>query len=183
MARDSATHRSSPPHATRLHRSPTSPAPATPVPAAPPLQHQPPTAARRRAHAVTGVLEQPAPCSSIARQRTSSCAASAARILSASASHRRVDPSISVNKNVTTPEGGRPGDTCTGCHTSPRQRCQPKRTFETLVSGLFRDMVGQDRQARLGQHITTACQKPSHSRYPNGPGGSLHRSHVGGEAE
>ncbi len=37
-------------------------------------------------------------------RRTLSWAASAARIPSASASHRRVDPSTSVNKNVTTPE-------------------------------------------------------------------------------
>ena len=36
-----------------------------------------------------------------------------------SASHRRVDPSISVNKNVTTPEGGPPTDTRTGCHKAP----------------------------------------------------------------
>jgi hypothetical protein len=37
---------------------------------------------------------------------------------SASASHRRVDPSTSVNRNVTTPEGAAAGsaDTYAGCH-------------------------------------------------------------------
>jgi hypothetical protein len=45
------------------------------------------------------------PRASIALRSTSSWAASAARIPSASASHRRVEPSTSVNKNVTTPEG------------------------------------------------------------------------------
>jgi hypothetical protein len=44
-------------------------------------------------------------CASIAERNTLSCAASAERIPSASASHRRVDPSMSVNRNVTTPEG------------------------------------------------------------------------------
>ena len=45
------------------------------------------------------------PCASTAERSTSSWAASAARIASASASHRRVEPSTSVNRNVTTPEG------------------------------------------------------------------------------
>src|SRR4029077_11158069 len=44
-------------------------------------------------------------CASIEERNTSSCAIRAARIAAASASHRRVDPSISVNRNVTTPEG------------------------------------------------------------------------------
>jgi hypothetical protein len=43
------------------------------------------------------VAEQKAPCDSIASRSTSSCASRAARIASASDSHRRVDPSISVN--------------------------------------------------------------------------------------
>jgi hypothetical protein len=51
----------------------------------------------------------------------SSCAIRAARIAAASASHRRVDPSISVNRNVTTPEGAAAADTRTGCHTEPRR--------------------------------------------------------------
>ena len=42
---------------------------------------------------------------SIAVRNTLSCATRADRIPSASASHRRVEPSTSVNKNVTTPEG------------------------------------------------------------------------------
>ena len=60
----------------------------------------------RGTHTVAGVLEhdQP-PCAPIALRNTSSWAASAVRMPSASASHRRVEPSTSVNKNVTTPEG------------------------------------------------------------------------------
>ena len=53
---------------------------------------------------------------SIAERNTLSCAASATRIASASASHRRVEPSISVNRNVTTPDGGSPADTRTESH-------------------------------------------------------------------
>src|SRR6202047_4270629 len=58
------------------------------------------------------------PCASIAARNTSSCAASAARIASASFSHRRVEPSTSVNRNVTTPEGGtaRSADTHAAWH-------------------------------------------------------------------
>src|ERR1700722_12447744 len=58
-------------------------------------------------------------CPSIAEPNTSSCAARAFRIPSASASHRRVDPSTSVNKNVTTPEGA---GTCAECHN---EACSP----------------------------------------------------------
>ena len=55
-------------------------------------------------------------CASIEERNTSSCAIRAARIAAASASHRRVDPSISMNRNVTTPDGT-PADTRTECHT------------------------------------------------------------------
>ena len=50
-------------------------------------------------------LNNQPPCASIAARNTSSWAASATRIASASVSHRRVEPSTSVNRNVTTPEG------------------------------------------------------------------------------
>src|SRR5689334_17178176 len=50
-------------------------------------------------------LNNQPPCASIAARNASSWAASAARMPSASASHRRVEPSTSVNKNVTTPPG------------------------------------------------------------------------------
>jgi hypothetical protein len=53
-------------------------------------------------------LNNQPPCVSIAERNTSSWAASAARIRSASFSHRRVEPSTSVNRNVTTPEGAAP---------------------------------------------------------------------------
>jgi hypothetical protein len=45
------------------------------------------------------------PCRSIASRNTSSCAASADRIAAGSASQRRVEPSMSVNRNVTVPDG------------------------------------------------------------------------------
>src|SRR5277367_1781364 len=48
-----------------------------------------------------------------------SWAASAARISSASASHRRFEPSTSVNRKVTSPVGGTPVATRRGCHTKP----------------------------------------------------------------
>jgi hypothetical protein len=54
-------------------------------------------------------LNNQPPCASIAARNTSSWAASAARMPSASFSHRRVEPSTSVNKNVTTPEGAAAG--------------------------------------------------------------------------
>ena len=59
----------------------------------------------RGAHTVAGVLEQPAAVRLDRVTDTSSWAASATRIPSASASHRRVEPSMSVNRNVTAPEG------------------------------------------------------------------------------
>src|SRR6201993_5178212 len=62
-------------------------------------------------------LNNQPPCRSIAERNTASCTASAARIPSASASHRRVEPSTSVNKNVTTPEGAAAVDTHAECHT------------------------------------------------------------------
>jgi len=48
-------------------------------------------------------------CASIAVRNTLSWTASAACIACASVSHRRVEPSTSVNKNVTTPEGAAAG--------------------------------------------------------------------------
>jgi hypothetical protein len=56
----------------------------------------------------SGGLNSQPPCASIAERNTSSCAARAFCIKSASVSHRPVEPSISVNRNVTTPEGGPP---------------------------------------------------------------------------
>jgi hypothetical protein len=55
----------------------------------------------------------------MAERNTSSWAARAALIASASASHRRVEPSTSVNKNVTAPDGGPAltADTQAECHT------------------------------------------------------------------
>src|ERR1700688_1603501 len=54
-------------------------------------------------------LNNQPPCASIAVRNTSSWAVSATRIASASVSHRRVEPSTSVNRNVTTPEGADAG--------------------------------------------------------------------------
>ena len=68
--------------------------------------HRGPRRRERGAHPVTGVLEQPsrrAPRSPRATPRHGRPAPPASP--SASASHRRVEPSTSVNRNVTTPEG------------------------------------------------------------------------------
>ena len=46
------------------------------------------------------------PCASIAPRTNPSCNANAARIASGWSSHSRVEPSISVNKNVTVPDNG-----------------------------------------------------------------------------
>ena len=64
-------------------------------------------------------LNNQPPCDSIAWRSCWSWAAMAVRIESASASQRRVDPSTSVNRKVTIPEGGPPGsaDTPAGCHS------------------------------------------------------------------
>src|ERR1700687_3031698 len=48
---------------------------------------------------------------------------------------------MSVNRNVTTPEGRPPADTRTGCHTTPTSTGQSRLTFETLECRLFRDAV------------------------------------------
>jgi hypothetical protein len=56
---------------------------------------------------------------SIAVRNTLSWTTSAASIACASASHRRVEPSTSVNRNVTTPEGAAAAgsaDTPAECH-------------------------------------------------------------------
>jgi hypothetical protein len=59
---------------------------------------------------------------SIAVCNTLSWTTSAVRIASASVSHRRVEPSTSVNRNVTIPEGAaaESADTSAECHTEPR---------------------------------------------------------------
>ena len=65
----------------------------------------------------------------------------AARIASASASHRRVEPSMSVNRNVTTPEGGSPADTRTGCHREPSRRGLKRRHCAREVRVAFRSVA------------------------------------------
>ena len=50
-------------------------------------------------------LNNQPPCASIATFNSSSCAVNAARIVSGSRSQRRVEPSMSVNRKVTVPEG------------------------------------------------------------------------------
>ncbi len=91
---------------------------------------------RKRAHAVLLRTTSESPeCALVpspgdpaaAERSTSSCANRAALI--ASASHRPVEPSISVNRNVTTPEGGPPADTRTGCHTKPTSTQQTATDF------------------------------------------------------
>src|SRR4029077_1521112 len=72
------------------------------------------------------------------------------RIASASDSHRRVEPSISVNKNVTTPEGGPPADTRTGCH---------KAHFNGANRDYFRD--SRNSISRQADHRVEAALGPT----------------------
>src|SRR5262249_23345691 len=86
-------------------------------------------------------LNMKPPCASIAEHNTSSCAASAARIAFASFSHRRVEPSTSVSRNVTTPEGAAAAgsaDTHAESHNRPaftfyigESARSPHRCYET----------------------------------------------------
>src|SRR6202044_4193247 len=78
-------------------------------------------------------LNNQPPCPSIALRNTSSWAASAARMPSASASHRRVEPSTSVNRNVTTPEGA---GTSAECHNKPCFHLEHHRTTQTTDHGI-----------------------------------------------
>ena len=66
-------------------------------------------------------LNNQPPCASITLRNTSSWTASANRMAPASASHRRVEPSTSVNKNVTTPEGAAAGGADTPAESHTRQ--------------------------------------------------------------
>jgi hypothetical protein len=61
-------------------------------------------------------LNMKPPCSLNRRAQHLMMGGQRPRIASASASHRRVEPSISVNRNVTTPEGGTPADTPAESH-------------------------------------------------------------------
>ena len=70
----------------------------------------------RGAHAVTGVLEQPAAVPLDRRAQHLVVGGQRLPHPSASASHRRVEPSTSVNRNVTTPEGA---GTSAECHNEP----------------------------------------------------------------
>src|ERR1700692_2436910 len=75
-------------------------------------------------------LNNQPPCASIALHNTSSWVARAIRISSASASHRRVEPSTSVNKNVTTPEAA---------GTSAESHIQP--CFTSNITGRPRQQI------------------------------------------
>ena len=132
--------RSSRPRAPPLPRSAAPSAPATPVCAVRLSASTADFGEAKAAHTPSPVcLNIKPPCASIAARNTSSWAARAARIASASASHRRVEPSISVNKNVTTPEGGCPGDTRTGCHTKPTTTPQTATDFrDSRKSSIWR---------------------------------------------
>ena len=97
-------------------------------------------------------LNNQPPCPSIAARNTSSCAVSATRIPSASASHRRVEPSTSVNRNVTTPEGA-------ATSAESHNRCAPK----SHIGGNYRaehrtpNRYRNSRSARLRR-----CVSPDH---------------------
>jgi hypothetical protein len=109
-------------------------------------------------------LNNQPPCASIARRSTLSCAASAARIPSASASHRRVEPSTSVDRNVTTPKGAAAGgaDTPAESHnrhapTSHIGRIRPRTPTPrgTAQRATARDRTGD--KADVGWREVTRC--------------------------
>ena len=106
------------------------------------------------AYPVTGVAEQKPSCPSIAVRSTSSWAASAARMPSASFSHRRVEPSISVNRKVTTPEGAGAGsaDTHAESHSGT---CLPRTSAD---SACHADAPPKPR-----------CAQPAESVHPEAP--------------
>ena len=76
--------------------------------------------AERGVYTVAGVLKQPASVRLNRRAQHLVMGATAARIAFASSSHRRVEPSTSVNKNVTTPDGA-PTVMASGGTGSPEQ--------------------------------------------------------------
>ena len=88
----------------------------------------------RGAHPITGVLEQPAAVRLDRPRNTSSWAASAFRMPSASASHRRVEPSTSVNRNVTTPEGAAAAGADTPAESHNRHAVTPCRVHSRIAS-------------------------------------------------
>jgi hypothetical protein len=94
-------------------------------------------------------LNNQPPCASIALRSPESCAASATRIAVASASHRRVEPSTSVNKNVTTPEGAAATDTPAECHTE-QQNAPMKLQLKACNTAIERRDLPRDHRARTG---------------------------------
>jgi hypothetical protein len=74
-----------------------------------------------------------------ALRNISSWTANATRIASASASHRRVEPSTSVNRNVTTPEGAAAADTLTGFHKERRPAPNIGTSDPVIGCDVFRD--------------------------------------------
>ncbi len=78
----------------------------------------------RRREPVAPVANTYPPWASIASRTTASCTANAARISSARSSHSRVEPSISVKRNVTVPEG-RPATRARYSATVPSEPAEP----------------------------------------------------------
>jgi len=75
-----------------------------------------------RAHTVAGVLEQPAPMRLDRLTQHLVVGGKRGPHATASASHRRVEPSTSVNRNVTTPEGAAAGSADTYAESHNRGR-------------------------------------------------------------
>jgi len=97
---------------------------------------------------------------------------------SASDSHRRVEPSISVNRNVTTPDGGSPADTRAGSHSyrectlvcSSTRRMRTTTVRSAAVSGVFEQIwrdsrLGIGDTVLLGLAVSHRQQPPNTARY------------------
>jgi hypothetical protein len=86
------------------------------------------------------------------------------RIASASASHRRVEPSTSVKRNVTTPEGGPPADTRTGSHNRhPHSPASMSSISRRIPDGcpppcLRVSALATSRKSRMGREVAGARQ-------------------------
>ena len=99
------------------------------------------TAASTAGRAVANAAQTPSPVclnnqppwASIAARSTSSCAARAARMTSGSVSHRRVEPSMSVNRKVTVPDG-----CATDGHYPRARRSHPPAVVEALAEEALR---------------------------------------------
>ena len=120
-------------------------------------------------------LNNQPPFAAIADRKTSSCSANSTRITSASASHRRVELSMSVNRNVTVPDGlpPAPSEALIGpvSQTRPRTTLRfkarpgsctgPRRLTHSLCDA---QVVGHASETHASSSSRTAATPSTHRR-------------------